>query len=791
MMHGFSSRSDGGAGLIRRGTQGPAGVLVQYAEEPQEAQLSQGGCFRRCSRESMHNSGWGRTGAMPKKYGISFWLWSPMLLFSGVWGLAESSPSFRNDVLPVMTKMGCNSGSCHGAATGKKGFKLSLRGYDPEADYKVLTREALGRRTVKTAPARSLILMKPTLTLPHGGGKRFDTDSEAYQIIANWIAAGLPPPSSADPTIVGIDVLPVQIDANSDQEIQLTVKALYSDGSGRDVTRWAKFSSTDESVAQVDEDGAVATQGYGEASISVLYSSKVSSARVAVAFPHSLDTRIFERAPRNNYIDELVLKKLEKLHIPPSKLSTDAEFLRRVYLDTLGILPSPSEVDEFMADRRADKRSRLIEQFFERREFVDYWSYKWSDLLLVSSRKLVRGAMWSYYNWVRDSVAENKPWDRFAWELVTAKGSTLENGASNFYTIHQEPIDLTETLSQAFLGISLTCARCHNHPQEKWTQDDYYGMLSLFSRVSLKSHGEMKTDLPKGDDVTVFSSTMGEINHPRRGRPLPPRPLDGEILSLEATKDRRTHFAEWLTSPQNPYFARVIVNRVWARFMGRGLVEPVDDLRTTNPASHEELFQAVTQDFVSHGFDLRHLMRTILNSATYQLSSDSREANAHDERYYSHHLLRRLPAEVILDAVSQVTGVPEEFEGYPAGFRALQLPDVEVASYFLTAFGRPPRINTCECERQDESNVAQALHLINGSTLDHKLSKEGNVVDRLLDEKLSAQELIEKVYKLTLSRDPRPEELAALLPAVTVIDRPTVEDLLWSLLTSKSFLFNR
>ena len=692
-------------------------------------------------------------------------------------------PSFRNDVIPVLTKAGCNSGACHGALAGKNGFKLSLRGYDPETDHQVLTREALGRRVVMAAPAQSLILLKPTLTIAHGGGKRFDRDSLEYRVLADWIASGAPAPRSMDPIIQEVFVTPDRIlEKEVGKGLQISVTAFYSDGTKRDVTRWAKFSSSNQGVATVDDHGLVSTQGPGEAAVSIWYSSKVAFARITVPYFRAFDPVILERAPKNNFIDGLVLQKLEELRIVPSQPSTDSEFIRRLFLDTLGILPSVAEINQFLADQDRAKRTKWIEKVLGRSEFVDYWSYQWSDLLLVSSRKLDRGGMHSYYNWIRSSVAENKSWDQFVYELITASGSALENGAANYWLIHTKPIDITENLSQSFLGISLTCARCHNHPLEKWTQDQYYGMANLVSRVSLK------TGVNPGD-VTVISSHAGEINHPRRNRPMRPEPLDGESLDFESARSRRAHLAEWLTSSKNSHFARTVVNRVWANFMGRGLVEPVDDLRATNPASNEELFAALTEDFVKHGFDVQHLVRTILNSATYQASSQTNETNLDDEQYYSHYLIRRLPAEVILDVFSQVTGVDEEFEGYPTGFRAMQLPDTTIDSYFLDSFGRAARITGGSDERRNESTVAQALHLLNGETLNKKLQRENNVIDQLLEQSLPGEALLDEIFKRTLSRAPTLEESMRLLPSAGDADREAVEDLLWGLLTSKEFLF--
>lgn len=730
---------------------------------------------------------------------------------------APFSWSFRNHVLPVMTKMGCNSGACHGAAAGKNGFKLTLRGYDPELDYLTLTRQALARRTVKLEPAKSLILLKPTLTIPHQGGRRFDVNSPEYRVIAGWISAGMLPPSDADPQIQNLEILPREASLRPGAERQLLVLARFSDGHTEDVTRWAKYTSGDEGIASVDQDGRVKMTGYGEAPVTVWYLSRVAFARLSVPFPGIVDAEVFRGAKRSNFIDGLVLKKLQALHIPPSRPLSDAEFLRRAYLDAAGILPTAAEAENFLADRSPHKRARLIDELLARAEFADYWAYKWSDLLLVSSQKLSTSAMWSYYNWIREGVAANKPWDRFVREITTATGNTRENGAANYFVLHRDPIELSENVTQAFLGMSITCARCHNHPLEKWTQADYYGMANLFSRVRLKS-GEASAD---GriifEDVTVISNPTGEINHPRLGRPLPPRPLDALPLALDSPRNRREYFAEWLTSPGNPYFARALVNRVWRNFMGRGLVEAVDDLRATNPPTNEELFSALVQDFVSHGFDVKHLMRTIMNSATYQTTSEPSEQNAHDEKYYSHYIIRRLPAEVILDALSQVTQVPEKFEGYPAGMRALQLPDTKVDSYFLTVFGRPPRLQTRESERTAEPSITQALHVINGETLNRKLRAPGGTVDMLLKLGLSDQRVVEYLYLSVFSRYPSEAERRQVLddlrkarekqqgspeassqpgyaaPAALATDdprRPLLEDLMWAMVTSKEFLFN-
>jgi hypothetical protein len=703
--------------------------------------------------------------------------------------------SFRNQVLPVMTKMGCNSGACHGAAAGKNGFKLTLRGYDPELDYLTLTRQALGRRTERLEPAKSLILLKPTLTISHGGGQRFPVGSPEYQVISGWIAAGMPPPSESDPRVEALEVLPREASLRAGGEQQILVRARLSDGHTEDVTRWAKFSSGDMGVANVDDWGHVKMTGYGEVPVTVWYQSRVAFARLRVPFSVAFDQTLFRQASRHNTIDDLVLKKLEQLRIPPSPPASDAEFLRRACLDAAGILPTAAEAEAFLADRSSDKRAKLIDALLTRPEFVDYWAYKWSDLLLVSSRKLSSAAMWSYYNWIRESVAANKPWDQFVREIVTATGNTRENGAANYYAVQREPIDISENLAKSFLGLSITCARCHNHPLEKWTQNDYYSLANLFSRVRLKNDDRM--------ELTVFSSASGEMNHPRLGRPLPPRPLDAKPLAFDSPVDRRVYFAQWLTSPDNSYFARALVNRVWRNFMGRGLVEAVDDLRDTNPPTNEELFSALATDFVKHGFDVRYLIRTIMNSATYQNSAEPRRDNTQDDKYYSHYVIRRLPAEVLLDAISQVTQAPEKFEGYPVGMRALQLPDTRVESYFLTVFGRPERLQNAAGERQSDPSITQALHVINGDTLNQKMRTPGGTVDMLLKLGLSDQRIVDYLFLSAFSRYPTEkerDEIATDLRAASGKNaegwgsadprRPVLEDLLWAMLTSKEFMFN-
>ena len=700
--------------------------------------------------------------------------------------------SFRNHVIPVLTKVGCNSGPCHGAAAGKNGFKLTLRGYDPELDYLTLTRQASARRINKVDPATSLMLLKPTLAVSHGGGRRFSPRSPEYHVIADWIASGTPAPAEWDPVLTRLEVFPSSARLEKGAEQPLLVRAHFSDGHAEDVTRWVKFSTNEGAVAGVDQRGTVSVAGPGEAAISAWYLSKLATARITSPFPDPVDPAVYARAPRANFVDDLVLAKLAELNIEPSPLSSDAEFIRRAFLDAAGILPTPEEVRSFLRDTSANKRGTLVDTLLARPEFVDYWSYKWSDLLVVSSRSLPSNAMWSYYNWIRKNVEANTPWDRMARDILTASGNTLSNGAANYFVLHKNPIAVTENVSMTFMGFSITCARCHNHPLEKWTQKDYYQMANLFSRVASKAGAD------RGDTI-VYTARTGDINHPRLNAPLPPKPLDGPAMPLDADGDRREAFVNWLVAPENPFFARSLVNRVWKNFMGRGLVEAVDDIRDANPPSNAALFEALTRDFVAHRFDVKHLIRTIMLSTTYQLTSAPAGRNANDLKYHSHYIARRLPAEVILDAISQVTGVGEDFPGFP-GRRALQLPDAAVDSYFLTAFGRPPRLTAAASERQQEPSITQALHVINGDTINRKLTASRGLVHELVAARASNDAAIERIYLAALSRYPSDEEkknLSAALDSTAASGdsgeatgrRKALEDLAWAILTGREFLF--
>ena len=699
--------------------------------------------------------------------------------------------SFRNHVQSVLSKTGCNGGACHGAAAGKSGFKLSLRGYDPEADFFAITRQARGRRVVPHDPGRSLVLTKPTGAIPHKGGIRFAEDSPEYRVVSEWIAQGQVSPAADDARINRLEILPASSRLKAGVEQPMVVRAHFSDGRVEDVTRWAKYTSTNATVCSVDDKGVVKVSGSGEGAIVAWYLAQNTTAIVTVPYSQPLAPETFAQAKRANFIDDLVLEKLAALNMAPSPKSDDSEFLRRVFLDTIGLLPTVDEAKSFLADADPEKRTKLVEQLLARPEFVDYWAYQWSDVLLLSGSRLRPEAIKSYYKWIRDRVAENTPWDEFARGVILAKGSTIENGAANFYALHQDPQDMVETTSMAFLGMSIQCAHCHDHPNEKWTNDDYYGMVSLFARVRGKGWGG---DFRSGDgNRTIFLVDRGEVLQPRTARPQPPKPLDGDAISFDDPADRREHLVKWLTAPQNPYFAKAIVNRIWANYFGRGLVEAVDDIRLTNPASNDKLLVRLAEELVRNKYDLKSLMRTIVQSETYQRSHAVLKENEADQRFLARSYPRRLKAEVLLDALSQATASPTVFKDQPAGTRAIQLPDANVASYFLDTFGRPERILTCTCERSDEPSMTQVLHLTNGKTIQEKLEAKDNRITKFLDAKTPDAEIIETIFLSTLSRLPTDSErqrLATLLTETPEAEkRQSLEDLFWSVFTSKEFLF--
>ena len=712
---------------------------------------------------------------------------------------------FIGHVQSVMARNSCNMGSCHGALAGKGGFRLSLRGYDPVSDHFNMTRQDGGRRIELSDPAISLLLAKPSGSIEHKGGLRLPVDSADYSLLADWIAKGAVGPRPSDPSLDHIEVLPPSVRLPKGGSQAISVRAHYSNGRIEDVTRWAKFNSTDESVATVDEHGITKVVGPGEGAINAWFASRIVSTRLSVPFSNAPSGSL-AAMPRSNFIDDHVASQLATLGLEPSDRCTDSEFIRRAALDTTGTLPTDQQVAQFLADESTDKRSRWINTLLESPEYVDYWAYRWSDLLMLNSNLLRSEGIKAYYLWIRGHVQKNTPWDRFTREIITARGEALENGATNFYAVNQDPESMTENACQAFMGLSIGCAKCHNHPLEKWTNDQYYAMANLFARVRAKGWGGEVRD---GDAArTVMVLDRGDLIQPLRGKPQAPAPLDGEPLDIDSPEDRREVLADWLTSPDNPYFTRAIVNRVWAAYLGIGIVNAVDDLRASNPASNPALMDRLCTHLVEHRYDLKELMRTILNSETYQRSSITTERNREDKKYFSHYYPRRLMAEVIHDAIVSVSTVPTVFNKvsflggdkrdtkfYSKGTRAIQLYDSSVDSNFLRTFGRNQRRITCECERSDEPSIIQVLNLSNGDTLNTKLAEKDGIVDQLLaSHATDYSALVKSAYLRSLSRLPRESELQPLVKELTECSdderRTVTEDLLWSLMTSREFLFN-
>lgn len=713
---------------------------------------------------------------------------------------------FDAHIQSILSRQGCNSGACHGALAGKGGFRLSLRAYDSLADHFAMTRQDGGRRIETADPGRSLILAKPTTLLPHKGGLRLEEGSENYRILAEWIQAGAPGPQPEDAPLERVEVLPTDVRLAAGDTQQLIVQAHYADGRVEDVTRWAKFNSTNETVAYVDEKGQATIMGPGKGAVVAWFGSQLAITSLTVPYTEELPAQAYADFHPANFIDEILLEEWRALGLAPSVACSDTTFLRRAYLDATGTLPSPQEVREFLGDNRPDRRQRLVDQLLSSENYIDYWAYQWSDLMLLNGNLLRPEAVAAFYTWIREQVIANTPWDEFARAIVLAKGESTKQGATNFYAIHQDPESLTENTCQAFMGLSIGCAKCHNHPLEKWTNDQYYGMANLYARVRAKGWGG---DARNGDGQrTLLVLERGDLIQPTRGEPQPPTPLDGEPIDIDSTEDRRIALADWLTSRDNEYFSKAIANRVWANFLGVGLVEQVDDLRSSNPPSSARLLDALAEYLIEHDYDLKALMRVIMQSQAYQLSAEAVPENREDQRFYCRYYPRRLMAEVLHDAIVTVTGVPTpfteiEFAGadtratdfYPEGTRSLELYDSAVVNYFLKTFGRHQRRITCDCERSDQPTVVQALHLSNGDTLNEKLADERCVVTHWVEKDIPLTSVIDKAYLLALSRFPSAAERSRLVGLIREADttgvdrRESFQDLLWSLMTSQEFLF--
>jgi hypothetical protein len=719
-------------------------------------------------------------------------------------GRGEEPAGFCNGVMAVLSRAGCNMGACHGNLNGKGGFKLSLRGQDPEADFATLTRDVLSRRIDRLRPEDSLILAKATMTLPHEGGQRFRRDSREFHLLRTWIANGARPDPSGAPRVAEIKVTPSSAILHQPSDrVALRVLATFTDGKVHDVTRLSCFEPSNLLV-KVDGAGLAVRQGDGESAVLVRYLDR--QAVVRLAFVPARPGFVWKAPPENNYIDRHVFAKLKLLRMQPSELCSDNEFLRRAYLDCVGVPPTPAETTQFLGDISKDKRARLIDALLGRNEFADFWALKWSDLLRNEEKVLDAKGVRAFHAWIRRAIIDGKPLNEFARELVASRGSTYHHPAANFYRALREPYARAEATAQVFLGLRLQCAKCHNHPFDRWTQTDYHSLAAFFVRVQYRILANNRRDnLDKHEfdgEQIVYLDRAGELKHPVTGEVLPPRFPGAPTPAFAREADRLTALADWIARPDNPFFAKAQANRIWQHLLGRGIVDPGDDFRESNPAVNPELLDALAQDFAAHRFDLKYLVRTIMLSRTYQLSSRPTETNKDDESNFARAIVRPLQAEQLLDAVAQATGVRPRLSGMPRGTRAGQLPGVGGAQKrrgqgeserFLTLFGKPVRSLSCECERSDDTTLAQAFQLITGSMLNRMLSEPNNRIGKALAKDRPDESIIEELYLAALCRPPSsPERRLTMSLLNRAKDRRTVlEDVLWGLINSKEFLLRR
>jgi hypothetical protein len=707
-------------------------------------------------------------------------------------GLKGPAPvSFENEVMPILTKAGCNAGACHGKAEGKNGFKLSVFGFDPAADHEALVMEGRGRRIFAGSPDHSLMLRKASGQVSHGGGVRLQPDSLAYRRLRRWIAEGARFGAGSG-SVTAIEVEPSQQILGFGGTQQLRVTAVDATGKRRCVTADAEYASNAATVANVDGRGWIRANNVpGQAAILVRYMGHVTLCRVII--PRTVGAKepvqaAFVRPPEANFIDRHAWDNLARLGIPPSDLADDATFLRRVFLDTIGTLPTAAEARAFLADTRPNKRALLIDQLLQRPEYADYWAMRWSDLLRVDRDAVTPAGAVAMSRWLRRQFADNRPYDQFVRTIVTARGGTGDDGPAAIYKVLATPEEISRSFSQLFLGVRIQCAQCHHHPSDRWGQDDYYALAGFFTGIARKT--------AMGSE-TLFAQKGTELSHPRTKKPVPARALGAAPVKFTGNTDRRTVLARWMTAPENPFFARAIANRLWAHYFGRGLVEPLDDLRATNPATNEPLLDALAKHVLDVKYDLKAFTRTLLNSRLYQLSGpQARPGKAdppHDEQNFSHAQPRAIPAEVLLDAICQATGVPEKFSGWPEGYRAIQVWDNRMPSYFFRIFGRPVRASVCECERSNEPSIAQALHLMNSEEIMGKIRARNGTARKLARSAKTPREIIDELYLGTLSRFPTEQERGVMLRvfAEAPEDRQgATEDVLWALLNTRSFVYN-
>ncbi len=723
------------------------------------------------------------------------------LLMDGMAHSAETTPSFLHEIMPLLTKHGCNQGACHGKGNGQNGFRLSLRGYAPEMDHAWLTREFLARRIDTADPAESLIVRKAMGEVPHEGGRLFSKNSRSHQVMVQWLKTGMPGPSKNDAKLTGLKITPAAMLLAKDKKQQVNVIAEFSDNKKVDVTWLAKFAVADSSQLNVDADGMVTALRPGETSVQVFFEDQVAIATFTTPYQNPIPIASFPKVI--NPIDDAVFKKLSGLGIPPSLPCNDEVFLRRLFLDTAGILPNASEVTSFLADKTPNKRASIIDKVLDRPEFVDFWTLQLADIFQNRKERDhdVRGTkgVRAFHSWLHDQVRTNKPWDLLCSEILTSTGNTSENPSVGYFIVtvgeqrEAHRSEVVASMAQSFLGTRIGCAQCHNHPLEKYTQDDFYRFSGFFSRLRLDRKD------PKDGVTTLFANLKEDeqkrplgVTQPRTGEFLTPRPIDRTAVETNKDTDPRLALAKWMTDPSNESFHGAFVNRVWKHFMGTGLVEPVDDLRSSNPPSNKELWAYLKNEFIRSKCDTRHLIRLVLNSQTYQLESGTVPGNETDTRFYSHYYPKRLGAEVILDAVSFATGVPESFPGYPEGIRAVQVPDPGIRSYFLSVFGRSERVTACACERSEEVSLPQLLHLQNGQWISEKMGNPKGKLKALIADNRSDNEKIKELFLTTISRLPTEVETAALVKelAKSTSKDEFYQDAFWALLNTVEFSFN-
>jgi len=710
---------------------------------------------------------------------------------------ADPKISFAREIIPILSKAGCNAGACHASQFGKAGFKLSVFGYAPEEDYQAIVRDAQGRRVNLLEPPRSLVLLKPTRTIPHGGNRRIEPGSVDYQIVLAWLGGGAPASPRSEPAVTGIRVAPNRHVGELGFTQQLQVTATYSDGHTRDVTAWAKFDSMDDAVVHVTPAGLVHSTARGQAPVMVRFEGQAETAMMVSPYASGADAAVnLADWKDENYIDALAAQKFKELGIPPAPLCDDATFLRRAYLDAIGTLPSVAEANAFLDSTDPAKRRKLVDQLLgltgdpkqdvHNGDYAAYWSVKYADLIRSASTTVGEQGMWTLHNWLRESLGKNVPFDQFVRELLTATGSTYMNGPANYFRISASPAELAEVTAQTFLGVRLQCAKCHHHPFEKYSQADYYGFAAFFARVGAKESDEFGVF---GGEQVIALRSSGEVQHPKTDLAVPPTLLDGTHPA--ESFDRRQALARWMTAPENHLLARNMANRYAAYLLGRGLVEPVDDMRATNPPSNGALLDALAERFVKNGFNLKLLLRDIMTSRLYQLSSVPTKGNAADDRFYSHYRVKRLTAESLVDAIDYAAGTRTKFENMPLGARAIQLPDADYKNYSLRTFGKPKRASVCECERVADPNLSQALHTLNGDLVAGKIADPKGRVAGLVDAKKSFEEIVTELYLVTLCRRPTADEMAMSRKFLEQNPEPKAfyEDLLWSLINSKQFLF--